>query len=62
MDATAELIKDLESNLTVWRNHVASNPAMGVMNARDAGFVSALQTCIGQLADTLDRYRANTED
>lgn len=60
MDATAELIKDLESTLTVWRNHVAKSPAMDGLT-RDAGFVSALQTCIRQLAGTLDRYRANTE-
>ena len=61
MDATAELIKDLESTLGVWRSHVAKNPAMDGLT-RDAGFVSGLKTCIGQLADTLDRYRANTED
>jgi hypothetical protein len=61
MDATAELIKDLESTLGVWRNHVASNPAMDGFT-RDAGFVSGLEVCIGQLAGTLDRYRANTVD
>ena len=62
MDATAELIKDLKSTLTVWRNHVAKNPAADDGGARDAGFVSALQTCIRQLTDTLDRYLANTQD
>jgi hypothetical protein len=61
MDATAELIKDLESLLGTWRNHVTRNPA-GYVMTRDSGFNSALSTCAKQLAEYVDRYRANTED
>lgn len=49
------LAEDLCGLLGVWRNHLRMHPHADDFS-RDSGFLSALECCANQLADTLARY------
>jgi hypothetical protein len=53
-------LTELDALVKAWRAYIDANQAPGDLN-RAAGFQSGLRVCAEQLAETLDRMRADAE-
>jgi hypothetical protein len=51
-------LSELESLVRIWRGYIDANPA-GDDFTRASGYLSGLKLCADQLAETLERMRAD---